>query len=139
MTRLAAAALALVLTAPAAAHARTPTHAADVAGLPKELWGKWCATATTTGGGSPRFWEYTRSTRSCPSDREDSRLASEDMTLGARSHNGCRAIASFEWKEENEPVYFLTYRCKNGDQYTAKYTPDRNDENHRTVQYSVAR
>jgi hypothetical protein len=97
-----------------------PAHAADVS-LPKELLGKWCAIGTATGGGSPRFWEFERTAGSCPSEREDSRLTSEDMTLGARSHNGCRASAGFEWKEENEPVYFLTYRCKNGDQYTAKY------------------
>lgn len=115
-----------------------PAHAADVS-LPKELLGKWCAIGTATGGGSPRFWEFERTAGSCPKDREDPRLASEDMVLGARTHNGCQAIAGFEWREESAPVYFMTYRCKNGDQYTAKYTPDRNDENHLTIQYSVER
>ena len=108
--------------------------------LPKELHGKWCAASTATGGGSPRFWEYERSKdRSCPKDREDARLKDEDMVLGARTHNNCWAIAGFEWKEENLPVYFMTYRCKSGHEYTAKYTTDSRDDDHLTVQYFFLR
>ena len=99
----------------------TPVHAADVTGLPKELWGKWCATESATGGGSPRFWQYART---CRGDR-DKFLTDEDMTLGPYRMNDCRAITRIDWMEDNAPVYFVTYRCKDGNNYTAKFALDK--------------
>jgi hypothetical protein len=105
-----------------------PAHAAD--GLPKEFWGKWCAVETTTGGGGPRFWHYART---CDSDREDSRLADRDMTLGPRRMNNCKAVAFVEWKQEGAPQYIVTYRCKDGSKYAAML--DLNTEGNLTAQY----
>jgi hypothetical protein len=90
-------------------------HAADVS-LPKEYWGKWCASGSTTGGGSPRFWQYSRTDCSDPAKF----LRDEDMTIGPHSRNGCRATNRIDWKEDNARVYFVTYRCKDGNKYTAK-------------------
>ena len=33
--------------------------------LPKKFWGSWCVTESATGGGSPRFWVYSRSKVGC--------------------------------------------------------------------------
>ena len=100
---LAAIATARASQTPAGAMAMTVSEPVGIS-LPKKLHGKWCATDTATGGGSPRFWEYERSKdRSCPEEREDARLNDEDMVLGARTHNNFQAIAGYEWKEENLP------------------------------------
>jgi hypothetical protein len=35
----------------------------------------------------------------------------------------CKAIQSINWREDNAPVYFVTYRCKKGE-ITAKFKMD---------------
>jgi len=103
-------------------------HAADR--LPEEYLGKWCAVGSATGGGSPRVWSYSRSRAEC-----DARYKDQDMVLGPRRMDGCKAVAFVEWREDGLPVYFVTYRCKNGNKVAAKFSLDR-DEKGLTAQYS---
>jgi hypothetical protein len=103
-------------------------QAAEKIGLPKEFQGKWCAVSSTTGGGSPRFYSYTRT--DCGNDREDSRFSdgSVDIVLGARTSNwhrgGCTAIQQTTWYENNRHVYIVTYRCKDKTKHNAMFDVD---------------
>jgi hypothetical protein len=94
--------------------------------LPKEYWGKWCVVGSTTGGGSPRFWSYSRSRKECDAADMPKSWRDEDMILGARSMNNCRAIQRTDWTEDSTPVYFVTYRCK-AREVTAKFSLNRGE------------
>jgi hypothetical protein len=37
---------------------------------------------------------------------------SMDTTIGPYSKDGCKAIRRIDWKEDNAPIYFMIYRCK---------------------------
>jgi hypothetical protein len=101
-------------------------NAADIS-LPKEYWGKWCVVGSTTGGGSPRFWEYSRSRAECDAADIPKDWRSQDMTIGPYSMDNCKAIRRMDWKQDNAPVYFVIYRCK-GKEVTAKFfSLDRKD------------
>jgi len=112
--------------------ATVSAHAADVS-LPKEYWGKWCVAGSTTGGGSPRFWGYSRSRKECDAEDMPKSWRDMDMILGARRMDNCRAIRRTDWTEDNAPVYLITYRCKAGE-VTAKFLLSR-DETSLSAQY----
>jgi hypothetical protein len=103
--------------------ASTSAQAADY--LPKKFWGKWCVTESATGGGSPRFWVYSRSQAECDAADIPQHWRDEAMTLsGNRMDKDCRAFKRTIWYEENRLVYFITYRCDRG-LVTAKFDLDR--------------
>jgi len=93
--------------------------------LPTGYLGGWCAVGSATGGGSPRVWSYSRSRAEC-----DARYKDQDMVLGPRRMDGCKAVAFVEWREDGLPVYFV-----NGDKVAARFSLDR-DEKGLTAQYS---
>jgi hypothetical protein len=110
----------------------TSAHAAEKR-LPKKFGGKWCVTGSATGGGSPRFWLYSRLQAEC--DAQDMPKSWRGtVTIGPYRVNGCKITKLIEWREDDLPAYYMTYRCKNGDETSARFSLDR-DENSLTAQY----
>jgi hypothetical protein len=107
-------------------------HAAEKR-LPKAFWGKWCVMSSATGGGSPRVWEYSRSRAECDAQDMPKEWRSQGVTIGPYRVDGCKITKLIEWQEENAPTYFMTYRCKDGEEVSAKFSLDR-DENSLTGQ-----